>query len=91
MREAERDQVVAVEKRVKAALALQAVERGEVVYNTAVLLGPDGELIGTYRKVHLALAEARNGVAAGHAFPVFDFHGVTVGMLICMDSTPPRV
>jgi predicted amidohydrolase len=66
----------------------RAGERGEVVYNTAVLLGQDGELIGTYRKVHLALAEARNGVAAGHTFPVFDFHGVTVGMLICMDSAP---
>ena len=33
----------------------RAGEQGEVVYNTAVLLGQDGELIGTYRKVHLAL------------------------------------
>jgi predicted amidohydrolase len=66
----------------------RAGERGEIVYNTAVLLGQDGELIGTYRKVHLALAEARNGVAAGHELPVHDFHGVGVGMLICMDSAP---
>jgi predicted amidohydrolase len=66
----------------------RAGKRGEIVYNTAVLLGQDGELLGTYRKVHLALAEARNGVAAGHDFPVYDFHGINVGMLICMDSTP---
>jgi predicted amidohydrolase len=66
----------------------RAGEHGEIVYNTAVLLGQDGALIGTYRKVHLALAEARNGIAAGHAFPVYDFHGINVGMLICMDSTP---
>ncbi len=66
----------------------RAGEHGEVVYNTALLLGQEGDLIGTYRKVHLALAEARNGVAAGHDFPVYDFHGINVGMLICMDSTP---
>jgi predicted amidohydrolase len=66
----------------------RAGERGEILYNTAFLLGQDGELIGTYRKVHLALNEARSGVAAGHGFPVYDFHGINVGMLICMDSTP---
>jgi predicted amidohydrolase len=62
--------------------------QGETVYNTAILLGREGELIGKYRKVHLALAEARNGVAGGHEFPVFDFDGVTVGLAVCMDSTP---
>jgi predicted amidohydrolase len=66
----------------------RAGEHGEILYNTAFLLGQDGALIGTYRKVHLALGEARNGVAAGHDFPVYDFHGINVGMLICMDSTP---
>ena len=59
----------------------------ELVYNTALLLGRQGELIGTYRKVHLALVEARQGVAAGHDFPVYSFDGVTVGMGICMDSS----
>ena len=59
----------------------------ELVYNTALLLGREGELIGTYRKVHLALVEARQGVAAGHEFPVYAFDGVTVGMGICMDSS----
>lgn len=59
----------------------------ELVYNTALLLGREGELIGTYRKVHLALVEARQGVAAGHEFPVYTFDGVTVGMGICMDSS----
>ena len=59
---------------------------GEVVYNTGILLGRDGRLIGTYRKVHLALMEVRRGVTAGDDFPVFDFDGVRVGMAICMDS-----
>jgi predicted amidohydrolase len=59
---------------------------GEVVYNTGVLLGRDGTLIGTYRKVHLAEMEVRRGVTAGADFPVYDFDGVQVGMAICMDS-----
>ncbi|HEV7214324.1 MAG TPA: carbon-nitrogen hydrolase family protein [Chloroflexota bacterium] len=59
---------------------------GEVVYNTALLLGRDGALTGTYRKVHLALGEVRQGVTAGQHFPVHEFDGIRVGMLICMDS-----
>jgi predicted amidohydrolase len=68
-----------VARRYRMGICFSTYERagaaGEVVYNTAVLLGPDGGLAGTYRKVHLALAEARNGIAAGHEFPVFDLHG----------------
>lgn len=59
---------------------------GEVVYNTALLLGRGGAVAGTYRKVHLALGEVRQGVTAGQDFPVHEFDGVRVGMLICMDS-----
>ena len=61
-------------------------ERDEVVYNTALLLGRDGELRGTYRKVHLAIAEVRLGITPGQTFPVHDFDGVQVGLGICMDS-----
>lgn len=59
---------------------------GEVVYNTAILFGRDGVVRGSYRKVHLAIGEVRQGVAAGRDFPVHEFDGVRVGMLICMDS-----
>ncbi|MBI3972605.1 MAG: carbon-nitrogen hydrolase family protein [Chloroflexi bacterium] len=81
-----------VARRYRMGICFSVYERagkdGEVVYNTAILLGKDGELIGRYRKVHLALAEARRGITAGHEFPVFDFDGVAIGMLICMDSSP---
>jgi predicted amidohydrolase len=69
-----------VARRYRMGICFSTYERagaaGEVVYNTAVLLGHDGELVGTYRKVHLALAEARNGITAGHELPVFDLPGV---------------
>lgn len=64
----------------------RAGEAGEVVHNTALLLGRNGEVIGTYRKVHLAVWEARWGVTPGHEFPVYEFGGAQVGMAICMDS-----
>ncbi len=59
----------------------------ELVHNTAVLIGKKGQLIGKYRKVHLACSEPRGGTTPGHEFPVFDFDGITVGMNICMDSS----
>jgi predicted amidohydrolase len=62
----------------------------ELVYNTALLLGRDGELIGAYRKVHLAIAEIWRGVTAGTEFPVYEFDGVRVGMMVCMDTTAPE-
>ena len=54
------------------------------VYNTAVLLGRSGEVLGRYHKVHLPAAEAW-GVAHGDAFPVFETDLGTVGMLTCYD------
>ena len=62
-------------------------KNNELVHNTALLIGREGQLIGKYRKVHLASGEPRGGVTPGHDFPVFDFYGVTVGMNICMDSS----
>jgi predicted amidohydrolase len=62
-------------------------KNNELVHNTAVLIGKEGQLIGKYRKVHLASGEPRSGVTPGHDFPVFDFYGITVGMNICMDSS----
>src|SRR5207247_10526285 len=43
-----------------------------LVYNTAVLLGPDGKLIGKYRKVCLPRGEIAAGIAPGNEYPVFD-------------------
>jgi predicted amidohydrolase len=68
------------------------VERdGHLVYNTAVLIGPDGQLIGKYRKVTLPRTEIEAGVAPGHEYPVFDTRLGKVGMMICYDGFFPEV
>ena len=62
-----------------------------LVYNTAVLLGPDGKLIGKYRKVCLPHGEVEKGIAPGHDYPVFDTKFGKVGMMVCYDGFFPEV
>jgi len=73
----------------KMALCFSVFERDkELVHNTALLIDKGGNLVGKYRKVHLAPPlEIWWGVTPGHDFPVFDLHGAKVCMNICMDSS----
>jgi predicted amidohydrolase len=64
---------------------------GHLVYNTAVLLDPDGKLIGKYHKVCLPRSEIDDGVAPGTDYPVFDTRFGKVGMMICYDGFFPEV
>jgi len=68
------------------------VERdGRLVYNVAVLIGPDGRLIGKYRKVALPRAEIEAGVMPGNEYPVFDTAVGKVGLMVCYDGFFPEV
>jgi len=44
----------------------------------------DGELVGTYDKVHLAPGEELQ-MKRGEGFPVHEIDGIKVGMQICFD------
>jgi len=68
------------------------VERDKhLVYNVAVLLGPDGEIAGKYRKVALPRGEIEKGIAPGHEYPVFDTRFGKLGMMVCYDGFFPEV
>lgn len=68
------------------------VERdGETIYNTAALVGPDGALIGKYRKVALPRGEIEAGITPGREYPVFETRFGKVGMMICYDGFFPEV
>jgi predicted amidohydrolase len=62
-----------------------------LVYNAAVLLGPDGKLVGKYRKVCLPRGEIEEGVAPGNDYPVFETRFGKVGMMVCYDGFFPEV
>ncbi len=73
-------------------VVLSVYEREKhLVYNTAVLLGPDGKLIGKYRKVCLPHAEVEAGVAPGSDYPVFETKFGKVGLMVCYDGFFPEV
>lgn len=68
------------------------VERdAPLVYNVAVLIGPEGNLIGKYRKVALPRTEIEAGVTPGHDYPVFDTKLGKIGMMVCYDGFFPEV
>jgi len=64
-----------------------------VLYNTAVLLGPDG-LVGKYRKMHLpthSVFEEKRYFRLGYEAPVFDTEIGKMGLTICYDMFFPEV
>jgi len=68
------------------------VERDKhLIYNVAVLIGPEGKLIGKYRKVALPRTEIEAGIAPGHEYPVFETRFGKVGMMVCYDGFFPEV
>ena len=64
---------------------------GHLVYNVAVLLGPDGNLVGKYRKVCLPRSEIEGGIMPGNEYPVFQTRFGKLGMMVCYDGFFPEV
>jgi predicted amidohydrolase len=68
------------------------VERDRhLIYNVAVMLGPDGKIVGKYRKVALPRGEIEAGLTPGAEYPVFDTRFGRVGMMVCYDGFFPEV
>lgn len=66
------------------------VEReGDDLFHTAVLLGPDGKLVGSYRQTHLDAATAA-WATPGDDLPVFETAIGRVGILLCEDVRFPE-
>ena len=68
-------------------------ERG-VVYNSAILIGPDGEIIGIYDKTHPFPLERRDcggWVTVGNRADVFETALGSIGMIICYDGDFPEL
>lgn len=72
-------------------LVVGLVERDQhLIYNVAVLIGPDGKLVGKYRKVALPRTEIEGGITPGHEYPVFETRFGKVGMMVCYDGFFPE-
>lgn len=67
---------------------------GEDLFNTAFVIGPSGEIIGKYRKVHvpqIPLWEEKAYFKPGDTgFPVFETPYATLGVQVCWDAFFPE-
>ncbi len=81
----------ALAKKYNIHIVVGLVERdGHLIYNVAVLIGPDGRIIGKYRKVCLPRGEVDAGLAPGRDYPVFETKLGKVGMMVCYDGFFPE-
>ena len=78
-------------------LCFRSYERGGergVVYNSAMLVGPDGEFLGVYRKTHLFPTERRANAGwstPGTAPCVIHTQLASIGLSICYDGDFPEL
>jgi len=76
----------------------ERVEEGERAFNTSILIGPDGEDLAVYRKIHMFDVEA-GGVAyreSAHEQPGEEIvsapvDGVELGLTVCYDLRFPEL
>jgi deaminated glutathione amidase len=65
------------------------------VYNTAVILSPEGKLLDCYRKVHLfdalSIRESDRMIPGNALPPLFTINEVRVGLAICYDLRFPEL
>jgi len=61
-----------------------------IIYNAAIVIGPDGEMLGEYRKLHLP-GEERLAFRPGYRLPVFETTFGTIGLLLGWDLAFPEV
>jgi predicted amidohydrolase len=68
--------------------------RNGELFNTAVLMNPQGQIAGTYSKVHLQNWMVASGIHHGDGFPVWDIDvdgvHVKLGIEICYDVQHPE-
>ena len=95
---AEHPSVIAMRKlaaSLKVAIPTSFFERdGHHYYNTLAMIGPDGEIIGTYRKSHIpdgpGYEEKFYFRPGNDGFKVWDVFGARIGIGVCWDQWYPE-
>lgn len=73
------------------AFGMVTKERVEsVLYNSAVIVGPDGELLDVYNKIHLR-GEERMAFREGYKLPIIETEIGNIGLMIGYDLAFPEV
>ena len=62
----------------------------KILYNSVAFINNEGELLGTYRKVHLFDTEKKY-FTPGSDYPIFETEIGKIGVMICWDTAFPEV
>ena len=81
----ERMAAKAAEHGIYLVLPLYQLTPSEAIYNSAILISPEGDRLGQYLKKYPNLPELNAGVTPGDDTPVFSLPFGRVGMAICFD------
>lgn len=60
------------------------------LYNSVAVIGPDGAIAGTYRKLHLFGRERGVFTPGDLGLPIFSVEGVRLGVVVCYDLRFPE-
>ncbi len=63
---------------------------GDRLFNSVAVIGPDGRIAGTYRKLHLFGRERDVFTPGDHGLPVFEVAGLRLGVVVCYDLRFPE-
>jgi N-carbamoylputrescine amidase len=63
---------------------------GDRLYNSVAVIGPDGRIAGTYRKLHLFGREREVFAPGDLGLPVFEVAGLRLGVVVCYDLRFPE-
>lgn len=87
------ERVAEVAREAQIAVILPLIEqRDDRLLNSAVVLGPDGDILGVAQKTHLTRIEREEiGLTPGSDYPIFDLPWCKAGVMICYDGHFPEV
>lgn len=63
---------------------------GDRLFNSVAVIGPDGAIEGTYRKLHLFGRERDVFAPGDHGLPIFEVAGARLGVVVCYDLRFPE-
>lgn len=65
-------------------------DRPDIVFNSAVIINNDGEILGSYDKSHI-WTEGKKYFRPGNSLPIFETDFGKIGVMICYDAGFPEV
>lgn len=59
---------------------------GDALFNAAICIGPDGEMLGHHRKLAIPPGFERDHFTAGRGCQLFHYKGLNIATLVCYDA-----